>query len=496
MVYRVLLFILLSLYVNTADLVHCESEGPFYFKFLPKRVGVLQLNKKSVIKAHCFQNVEFGLSETEEAFEAVIMARDKKNWHCSDMFLITNVKSSTAHVAFISGSYKSKLRKSDMSNAEIEYIRANGLPMLMSCAELKDWPKSLWMSIKTVLGGIGTNPYIPIFGSKNPEYQIEANREWVKGWTGYEHPRRDDTLVNIDKNTIKSGTFVGIYRFDGLDNMINVATGSRLGHTAITLWHDGELYVCESEDAWYWPNKGIQKTKWEDWVKSAHTGDYSVMLLPLNDEHQAKFNEKKAWDWFEQVAGLDYGFRNFVFAYTDTLSENFPEFVDANFLMMAAKIYEKIMPSHVKLFFIEAFNKRLQINASNIDEVTEELFKQNMSYAQLMTMVEKEGWQYSNGFNYVCSAFVTSVYKRAGLFGDLEINVTEFVPKDVYELNFFDTTGNKVAKGCENSASFGYCQIMGKILLDLGEINYIQPYANMAETCPTVAPDFKHRDGC
>jgi hypothetical protein len=30
------------------------------------------------------------------------------------------------------------------------------------------------------------------------------------------------------------------------------------------------------------------------------------------------------------------------------------------------------------------------------------------------------------------------MYKAAGLFGDLEINTTEFGPQDVYSLNFFD----------------------------------------------------------
>jgi hypothetical protein len=31
------------------------------------------------------------------------------------------------------------------------------------------------------------------------------------------------------------------------------------------------------------------------------------------------------------------------------------------------------------------------------------------------------------------------MYKAAGLFGDLEINATEFTPRDVYALDFFDT---------------------------------------------------------
>lgn len=56
---------------------------------------------------------------------------------------------------------------------------------------------------------------------------------------------------------------------------------------------------------------------------------------------------------------------------------------------------------------------------------------------ELMAMPEKEGWIYEgieprDGRSYVCSCFVTAVYKAAGIFDDMEIESTEFSPKDVY----------------------------------------------------------------
>jgi hypothetical protein len=62
-----------------------------------------------------------------------------------------------------------------------------------------------------------------------------------------------------------------------------------------------------------------------------------------------------------------------------------------------------------------------------------------------MAIPEKDGWEYAgipprDGVSYVCSAYVTALYKAAGLFDDLEINATEFSPRDVYQLNFFDRT--------------------------------------------------------
>ena len=62
-----------------------------------------------------------------------------------------------------------------------------------------------------------------------------------------------------------------------------------------------------------------------------------------------------------------------------------------------------------------------------------------MSLLDVMTIVEEDGWWYSDGYSYVCSSFVLAEYKAAGILGDLDVQGTEFTPKDVYELNIFDT---------------------------------------------------------
>lgn len=50
-----------------------------------------------------------------------------------------------------------------------------------------------------------------------------------------------------------------------------------------------------------------------------------------------------------------------------------------------------------------------------------------------MAVPEQDGWIYygeepRDGRSWVCSAYVTAMYKAAGLFGDMEINSTEFGP--------------------------------------------------------------------
>jgi hypothetical protein len=68
-----------------------------------------------------------------------------------------------------------------------------------------------------------------------------------------------------------------------------------------------------------------------------------------------------------------------------------------------------------------------------------------MTLEDVIAMPEIDGWIYEgmqprDGRAYVCSAYVAALYSAAGLFGPYHINGTEFTPKDVYTLNFFNST--------------------------------------------------------
>ena len=72
-----------------------------------------------------------------------------------------------------------------------------------------------------------------------------------------------------------------------------------------------------------------------------------------------------------------------------------------------------------------------------------------MTIEDVMAMVEEDGWQYygeqpRDGLSYVCSAYVAAVWKAAGLFSPYFINATEFSPKDVYVMDFFEKDATKL----------------------------------------------------
>lgn len=84
--------------------------------------------------------------------------------------------------------------------------------------------------------------------------------------------------------------------------------------------------------------------------------------MRLKDEWNAKFDEKKAWDWFHQTNGMPYGYRNFVFSFLDTINQNLPPLLDIEFIYMLSKIVAGVAPEiNSDILLKEALNQRLGI---------------------------------------------------------------------------------------------------------------------------------------
>lgn len=160
------------------------------------------------------------------------------------------------------------------------------------------------------------------------------------------------------------------------------------------------------------------------------------------------------------------------------------------------------MPDTVMMFFTEALNKRLGTEGKNIAEITELAAAQNMGIDDVMAMVELDGWEYTgeeprDGLSYVCSAYVAAMYKAAGLFDDMDIQATEFTPRDVYSLAFFDLDFERPEACVTADPSLPYCQLLGKYRMTLPGYSTVAPYAHMNESCTVNWPDYvRGPDGC
>lgn len=291
-----------------------------------------------------------------------------------------------------------------------------------------------------------------------------ANVNFLKDAMGYELVERETQKVEIDESLIQSGDFFGILRLDGLDPIIMYGSGSHIGHTVMALrfWDDEELYIVESQDAWYWPTAGLQRTPFKQWLKQAEQADFHVVHLPLKKEIAEKFDEEAAHKWFFESEGLPYGYHNFLFGWVDTERDNLPPFLPNEFAPVLFSMLEHIIPDTVNLFFNQALGLRLGLDPSaTLAEIAAEAASQGLTVQQVMAMPEQDGWKYTgehpDGLSYVCSAYVTSMYKAAGLFDDMEINATEFAPKDVYSLTFFDPEFERPQVCIDADPDLPYC---------------------------------------
>jgi len=127
--------------------------------------------------------------------------------------------------------------------------------------------EGLIRTLEAFLGGLSDHPSLPIIGSHVPAYMEKANIQFLSEVVEYTmEPRTNTDLITIDPDLIQSGDYLAVMRLDGLDQIIMYGTGSHSGHSVVAMRFDGELYIVESQDAWYWPTHGLQRTKWDVWL--------------------------------------------------------------------------------------------------------------------------------------------------------------------------------------------------------------------------------------
>jgi len=88
-----------------------------------------------------------------------------------------------------------------------------------------------------------------------------------------------------------------------------------------------------------------------------------------------------------------------------------------------------------------------------------------------------------------------SMYKAGGLFGSAtnSIQVTEFHPRDSYQVNFYDLKNPPI---CQPEAAQPVCQIMGNFVLDLPGFSTVNVYPNMNQKCGAMPPNYQRTPGC
>lgn len=166
--------------LSALEVLRCEDEGPYYAKFLPKNYGNVIPGGNMTLTGKCFKQMKISFTETEKEFKLEYFVKDKESWYCNEFLIATSGKTLKTDFALLPGRYYLSWDKSSITPAETSYIQKRGVRILLSCDSTFNWLKDIWMTLKLFVGGMGTNPNIPIFGSKIPDYQLNANIDWIK----------------------------------------------------------------------------------------------------------------------------------------------------------------------------------------------------------------------------------------------------------------------------------------------------------------------------
>jgi len=332
----------------------------------------------------------------------------------------------------------------------------------------------------------------------------DRNMQFLKEKMNFTLSPRKQQVVTLNETDIKSGMYLGIFRLDGLGTMIMWGTGSRTGHTAMTMWDNGELYVMESTataaplSCKFWPGpENVMKTPWKQWIEDATNAKFMVTIFPLSQENQDNFDEEKALTFFKSVEGLPYGMSNFIFGWVDTFNNNFPPPLSETLVASAFAFMDRIYPSGANTLYMDGINLRLQMmglpTCVYIECVIQQLEKINMSFGELLSIPEEDSFVYPNGKQMVCDVFVLSMYKAGGVFGDLDFQASEQTPRDSYMLDIYDKTWKR-PEVC-NVDDLPFCQILGEYTLELPGWSTITPYANMNQKCTSQPVEYERCPG-
>ena len=475
-----------------------KTAEPWYF--VPMfRAKLKEVGEKYSFPSRCFKKNIVSFKEmSKDKIVLFLENYNKTETWCSELFIFHTSNHNFMQFVAFQGTHEIVLKR--ITQDDKDEIRVNGIKLYGFCTGLVNTIKSFFKTLKAFYGGLGVDP-----NAKNPKFRPTIPKDMERAnlrileLFNHDTPerRKNNTIVNIDKNLIKSGDFLLISRFDGIDQLIMIGAGGKSGHSAVCTWMDGELYVVESQSGWYWPRSGIQKNKWEDWIQWAYNADFNVILLPLREEYRQKFDVNKANEWFEkEVEGLPYGYHNFIFTWIDTPANNFPFFTTSEITEFLFSLVSKVYPKGSDLFITDALNKRVGKTGLTFQQAVAEAARQGKSVEQLLAEPEPEGIEYVDGLNYVCSCFVIAFWKHGGLFGDLDFSPNEFGPKDIYNLDIFDKDFQRPQECIYDNPDLPYCQIMGKFIINLDNYSVIKPYAHMNERCSSEGPDFIREEGC
>ena len=504
--------------------VSSEASTYPYWRMIPAHMGSLVPNQAvswtDANSSACFGHTSaISYRNSDGTYTLSFTLKDANSVLCSDTYLLATLEGLMVHtftcLTAIDSSFCDHTESilwtpaDDATDAELWDIDNKGIRAFRFTDDMVTTVEQL---AKTVF------LFEPLLTPTVSDDAAAANIDFLAKYANVSIHQRKVHTVPIDTKLISSGDFFGVMRLDGLDPMLAWAMGAHTGHTVLAVRDESDkLFIVEAtNNNSYWAVNGVQKTEYETWLANARKASYNVVWAPLTPEARAQFNASAALDYFATVEGFDYGYQNILWAWQDTVEDNYPCLPPSFGQLCLTPAHVQILfgaldravNSTANILFLQAWNKRIGTEGLTFAEILRYANQTAGIRAEdIPVMVEKDSWVYettrfgvaTTGPALVCCSFVCEMWKAGGLFGNLsrQINCAEQTNLDDYTLNFLTTPSMLPPQCAKADPNNSLCQLEGDYSVDLGAVyGTRQPYAHMDEWCPSRAPGYERPSQC
>ena len=516
-----------------ADVLPAKALQYPYFGFLPFDEGHAVVGGPAVsFSTPCFDAVSLALHNWSDASQTAVnytlTTSTPRELLCDDVLVLFGGASGLSVKVLDREKVRTGTWKvaASLSASERWYFQQHGVRVLRTPSDIASTIHQVLETL-TMIGGMNENPIKPP--------ALAANLAFTRNYTQYAakmgpklQARADNVSVAYDiEDSIRSGDPLVNFRLNGVGPVISYGQGFIASHSVMAMRDevDNSLHICEStvKDA-QWPTNGIQCTPYRTWVKQSDHIPANVLHVPLSPAARAAFNVTKAWQFFRQWEGANYGFSTLLWGWIDTETDNFvcmpPDFkvcLNAGSFELVGLMLDAAQGNATTNLIRQAMSFRANTTAP--DGSTPDLYgilqaaKTNagMGLQQLMTVVERDAWRYQTRYNngsvlpapsMVCDVFVCHMWKAGGIFAGIndDIECGEQTNGDIYSMQLFDNAkmGDGRPAACvASSPENPLCLIMGEYTYHaVPAVNTRPLYAQMGDHCPTLTPDYDRTPGC
>ena len=207
--------------------------GSPYYDFLPEYVGSISADPSKVVSwdrpRQCFHGTKASAKLLSKGFILQFDLSKPQSLLCRDLYLIVTVNRFLVHDFLFAGQHTVEV-KDGWKPHERQDVEQNGFRVFLIDKSIIRLLVDVYETLSLFLG----------------DRREEENIRFLKDRAGLSFSARQEGKVSVDPAVIPSGTLIGATSFTGWNPLTMWGMGSYVGHQAMALWMDRQLYIVES----------------------------------------------------------------------------------------------------------------------------------------------------------------------------------------------------------------------------------------------------------